>query len=177
VPVKKTEPPAFEDAAWFLPDEKRRVLIRAPVLAHFHQHRQVPSSAPEAGGQLFAHLANGDIEICCATGPYREDARGRFWFKPARPKQRTDILHQFRAGLHYVGDWHTHPVSTPAPSKLDLGSMSDCFRRSHHELDAFVMVIVGQTAEPARLWVSLHTGNEQLRLNPVAVSEPASPDP
>ena len=58
--------------------------------------------------------------------------------------------------LGYLGDWHTHPEREPSPSSWDLESMEDCFKKSRHQLKAFVMVIVGRAAFPEGLWVSLH---------------------
>jgi integrative and conjugative element protein (TIGR02256 family) len=157
--------------------------ITGSVLAHFHRHRQKAVKIPEAGGQLFARLLDDSIEIGCATGPYPDDERGRFWFRPNRHQQKADIKKQFKAGLHYVGDWHTHPVHHPTPSSIDLDSMRECFRLSRHELDSFVMVIVGLAVDPQTIWLSLHSESGYLRLSLVNPSDkgagrvvPAVPD-
>jgi integrative and conjugative element protein (TIGR02256 family) len=162
------------DFEWYLPDGKRKVLIRGSALAHFWAQRQTSLSANESGGQLFGRLIAENIEISHVTGPYCEDARKRFSFRPSRAKQKTDILCQFRRGLHFVGDWHTHPVKSPSPSTLDISSMRECFRRSRHELDAFLMVIVGQSVNPAQLWVSAHSASSYWRLQPVVLMESSS---
>jgi integrative and conjugative element protein (TIGR02256 family) len=136
------------------------------VVAHFTKHRQHGKVKTELGGQLFAVLDTGEIHIVKATGPNPIDKRGWSWFRPDLRTQNSEIKKLYQDGLHYVGDWHTHPESTPTPSSLDLTSMEDCFRKSRHELKAFLLVIVGRTAFPQGLWVGLHNseGHERLLL-------------
>ncbi|WP_282059489.1 Mov34/MPN/PAD-1 family protein [Roseobacter litoralis] len=69
-----------------------------------------------------------------------------------------------KSGLHYFGDWHTHPQSVPTPSGTDLSSMADLFSRSKHELIAFLMVIVGTEGFPDGLHVSVHEANAWSKL-------------
>ena len=71
-------------------------------------------------------------------------------------------------GLHYVGDWHTHPDPVPLPSMTDLHSISECLIRSRHELNAFVMVIVGTAPLPEALHVSVHDGTSHTVLKPMS---------
>lgn len=99
-----------------------------------------------------------------ATGPNATDRRGWSWFMPDQVKQNVEIKRLFQAGLHFVGDWHTHPETNPHPSKWDLESMQDCFKKSRHELKAFLMVIVGRRDFPKGLWVSLHDRTSWERL-------------
>jgi integrative and conjugative element protein (TIGR02256 family) len=140
------------------------VLILAdPVLEHFVQHRQ-RFYQREAGGQLFSRLCEGQLLIERATGPRRSDRRTRFSFVPDRPEEQVEILALHEQGLHYVGDWHTHPQRAPRPSAEDLRSIGDCFRRSQHKLDAFVLIIVGQLDPPAGLHVSVNTAEEHTTL-------------
>ena len=63
----------------------------------------------------------------------------------------------FKMGLHYVGDWHTHPEANPSPSGTDLSSMRERVILSGHQLPGFVMCIVGKSELPGSLWLSLHT--------------------
>ncbi len=133
--------------------------INKDVVIHFQKNRQDPPLSPEMGGQLFG-IFNGNITtICCATGPREIDKRGRFFFHPARWLERHDIKKKFNQGLHYIGDWHTHPERCPTPSLKDIGSMEDCFHRSEHELNSFILVIVGYAEPPQCLWVSAHNSN------------------
>ena len=99
------------------------------------------------------------VKLMRATGPRNSDRRGRFFFIADRFAERREISTLHKSGLHYLGDWHTHPQAVPAPSDTDLSSMADLFVRSKHDLNAFVMVIVGTTEFPKGLHVSLHETN------------------
>lgn len=57
--------------------------------------------------------------------------------------QQREISSRYKKGLHFIGDWHTHPEPIPNPSYSDLLSMYECFSQSKHTLNSFIMVIVG----------------------------------
>ena len=65
----------------------------------------------------------------------------------------------FNKGLHFIGEWHTHPEISPTPSSLDLRSMNQLYSRSKHELTNFLMIIVGNDPEQLNLWVSIHNSS------------------
>ena len=67
-------------------------------------------------------------------------------------------------GLHYVGDWHTHPELKPTPASLDISSMKDCFIKSIHELNYFVLTIVGTSPKKANIWVGLINDKKVINL-------------
>ena len=141
-----------------IPDSAQRIIFHQEVLAHFRKHRQLDRHSAEAGGQLFARVERLNIQIVEATGPSRADKRARFSFFPSRRTEQADIVSRYRKGLHFIGDWHTHPENLPRPSTKDIESINDCFRRSRHELSAFVLAIVGRNPPPEGLHVSLHNG-------------------
>lgn len=142
------------------------VTFSAEVVRHFAEQRQQGKIKTEIGGQLFAEFVKNEVRVVGTTGPNATDKRGRAWFRPDQRKQNIEILELFEDGLHFVGDWHTHPEREPTPSSWDLESMEACFKKSHHQLKAFVMVIVGRAAFPEGLWVSVHRdgGYEKLEL-------------
>lgn len=125
------------------------------VLAHFERHRQLTPESKEAGGQLFARFDGDIIRIERATGPRPSDRRSLMTFVPNRLAERREIKQLLRERLHYVGDWHTHPEPRPRPSRTDIDSFRDMFRKSRHRLESFVMVIVGTAAAPEGLFVGL----------------------
>lgn len=145
-----------------LPDGKTTALFTADAIAHFWYHRQCWPWSREAGGQLFARFSDSQIEICKVRGPSTKDRRGRFWFLPDRKKENQEIRECFVEGLHYIGDWHTHPQVHPIPSTEDLLSIAECFKRSEHELFGFLIVIVGIHDSPDGLWVGWHDGSTTL---------------
>lgn len=140
------------------------VTFSAEVVKHFAEHRQQGKIKTEIGGQLFAEFVRNEVRVVRTTGPNATDKRGWAWFRPDQRKQNVEIKQLFEEGLHFVGDWHTHPESEPRPSSWDLESMEDCFKKSRHQLKAFVMVIVGQANFPQGLWVSLHGPDKWERL-------------
>ena len=167
MPLKKSDLPVelrfvserFGTAIHFSPE----------TVEHFVAHRQQGRVKTEIGGQLFAQFERGEVRVVRATGPNATDKRGWTWFRPDLRKQNTEIQQLFQQGFHFVGDWHTHPEREPRPSSWDTDSMNDCFKKSQHQLRAFLMVIVGRADFPTGLWVSLHQGNVVERL----IHEPA----
>lgn len=126
------------------------------VVAHLFQHRQSWFLSSEAGGQLFANFEGNQILVNAITGPRKTDWRTPFSYVPDRKAEQREIQEHFVRGLHYVGDWHTHPEGIPKPSQTDLRSMSECFAKSTHSLNGFLHVIVGRTPPPSGLLVVLH---------------------
>jgi len=146
-----------------IPESNQVLELSSSVIQLFETYRQTGRRS-EAGGLLFAQFCLPSIIIKEATGPNKKDKRSRFSFIPFRNTQRKIISHRFKLGFHFVGEWHTHPEHNPSPSGLDLNSMHDSFVKSKHELNAFVMIIVGSLESDLCLWVSLHnrTGFTQL---------------
>lgn len=126
------------------------------VIEHLLSNRQTKAGDREAGGQLFARVFRYEIYIAEATGPRTSDRRTRLSYRPDRKLEQAEIDESQRRGLVFVGDWHTHPELMPEPSTQDLVSISECFRKSFHYLNAFLLVVVGASAAPKDLHVSLH---------------------
>lgn len=135
------------------------LVLEQSVVDHFYNWRQADPKMPESGGQLFGIVEGNSVRILCATGPRKSDRRGRLFFVADRFAERLEISKLHKSGLHYLGDWHTHPQAVPAPSRTDLSSMADLFVRSKHDLNAFLMIIVGTAEFPEGLHVSLHEAN------------------
>ena len=140
------------------------IVLTHPVLAHFDRFRQIAANSSEAGGQLFAGFRNTIIRVELATGPRASDYRSRSSFIPNRAAERREIRRISKDGLHYVGDWHTHPELIPVPSQIDITSFQDMYRKSRHRPTWFVMVIVGTAAGEEGLYVALCNDRETRRL-------------
>ena len=152
------------------------VCFSPEVVAHFVKHRQQGKIKTEIGGQLFAQFVKNEARVIRVTGPNSTDKRGWAWFRPDQRNQNAEIKRLFEDGLHFAGDWHTHPEREPKPSSWDLESMEDCFKKSRHQLKAFVMVIVGQAEFPKGLWVSLHDRTKWDHLTIVKNQDLTTPD-
>jgi len=147
----------------------QRLSFDETVLVHFDRHRQTRFWQREAEGLLFSRLALPRIDVCAITGPRRTDRRGRYFYWPDEQAEQREIDEMFDRGLHFVGCWHTHPEDSASPSHVDTRNISDCVRRSKHALNGFVMVIVGRTALPDSLFVSVCDQSSVHRLSVTAI--------
>ena len=132
--------------------------LEAHVLEHFTLHRQLRFWHREAGGQLFAQIDGQRIVVSEVTGPRPGDKRGRTFYEPDQQSEQAEIDAMFARGLHYIGDWHTHPERYAIPSGRDHITMSSRVRLSRHRLGGFVFVIVGQLFPPDGVAVVVHDG-------------------
>ena len=142
------------------------LILASKVLDHFDRHRQRKWRQPEAGGQLFASFDGAEILVEEVTGPRPGDRRSRTGYHADRAAEQREIDANYRRGLHYIGDWHTHPTPFPIPSGTDLKTISESVMMSSHSLNGFVLIIVGTNPSPAGIYVLLHNGREGLRLEP-----------
>jgi integrative and conjugative element protein (TIGR02256 family) len=149
--------------AFWHPGLSRRVVIGDAVLSVMRRHRQWPFFN-EAGGLLFATIGQDAIHIVEATTPTRRDGCGSDYFEIDLNCAQSTIDERFQHGLHYVGEWHTHPVSRPVPSAKDRTTIASAFAKSKHGLQALILVIVGRRFDGEGLWVSLHNAKGSLRL-------------
>lgn len=136
-----------------------RIYFTGDCLEHLASRRQTSCFSREMGGQLFGRVDGSNYRIELATVTRGRSRRARFGFWPDRVAERADIVKLFEEGLHYVGDWHTHPEHIPHPSATDTAEMLDIFRRSKHELAAMLLVIVGKSVFPEGLFVGAVNGD------------------
>lgn len=138
--------------------DESNLVISDEVIAHLLKHRQLRIWSREAGGQLFATFDGPDVTVRKVTGPRRTDRRGRRHYEPDRAAENAEIKKMHTDGLHFIGDWHTHPEGRPKPSALDIESLGECVRRSSHQLKAFFLIVVGRNAPPEGFHISCHDG-------------------
>ncbi len=148
---------AFEQAIGYEGPNGLIIQVEQAVLAHLYANSQRKCWSREAGGQLFAIVKKENWLISKATGPRSTDFRSRFAFRPDRKAEKAEIFSLFQKGLHYVGDWHTHPQDVPSPSHTDLRNISETVQASEHSLPGFLMAIVGRLPAPDGLWLSFHS--------------------
>ena len=139
------------------------LLIDGEVVCYLSQKKQRRFQF-EKGGILFAHFEDGKTIVSLATGPYKKDFRHPFQYQVHKESAQKDIENKFKQGLHYIGEWHTHPQKIPKPSLQDLDTIKSCYNHSKHELDFMVLIIVGQGKVPEGLWVGVSDGAELFRL-------------
>jgi len=146
-----------------IPGSSQVLEFSPPVLRIFNKYNQ-SNGHLEAGGLLFAKINLPNVIVKEATVPHELDNRSRYGFSPCKLIQHEIIQNRFSLGLHFIGEWHTHPEEFPTPSSLDIFSMSDSFVKSKHELNYFVLVIVGSVKDDISLWVSLHNDSKFIKL-------------
>lgn len=149
----------------FTDNKDIKITFEIEVLELFEKHKQLSENSLEAGGQLFAHFNSKEVIISKATGLRENDKRGRFFFWPNRKKENSEVKALFQKGFHYVGDWHTHPEPVPTPSDTDLKNISECYNKSKHNLQYFIMVVVGTAPFPNGIHVSLNSKNIHRKLH------------
>lgn len=149
-----------------LPEQAGRIEFTPEALEVFEEYKQTGWLSKEAGGQLFAVFEDSLIRIVEATPPRPTDKRSRCGFVPDRKAEIADIDERFKRGLHFMGDWHTHPQKVPEPSWRDKRSMREMVSLSSFEVVGFLMVIVGKAGFPTGLHVSFYTkkGESTLKL-------------
>lgn len=132
-----------------------QLILTARVTEHLWKHRQ-RCLMLERGGQLFGQFCrDGRAYIELASGPLKARYASRTRYIPDRERERREIVDMYQKGLHYLGDWHTHPVNSPNPSPQDIETIRSCFLESEGAREALVMIIVGRALFPNGLSVSL----------------------
>lgn len=145
---------------------KSSLVFSNEVLEHFKSQKQ-RLFQNERGGILFARFDDSVTRVCLAQGPFKSDLMKAFQFRANKKRAQKDIDNKFEQGLHYIGEWHTHPQKTPLPSSDDKAAIVDCFNKSTHELENLILVIVGQNDFPQGLWVGVSNGQSISELSAV----------
>jgi integrative and conjugative element protein (TIGR02256 family) len=140
--------------------------MQPEVLEILERHQQLRPGDTEAGGQLFGRLAGNKVTIELATGPRPIDVRTRYSYQPDRRAEQREIDDSHRESLLFLGDWHTHPEPLPSPSRQDLRSICEAFKKSTHHLNGFLLVIAGTQRLPLGLYIAVHSDKEVVRLLP-----------
>lgn len=154
----------MQELTYTVPDSSLSVTLAPDVLAHFEANTQRWGHR-EAGGQLFGTFPSPNIMMVeKATGPVSAYRRFLHRISLNLHVDQKEINDEFKKGLHYLGDWHTHPATNPSPSPIDYRTFQSRFRQSTHELIEMLMIIVGTNSFPEGLWVGLQNNNRSARL-------------
>jgi integrative and conjugative element protein (TIGR02256 family) len=144
-------PRALQAIEGYVDGYSQRILLEPDVLAHVYRHRQISARAKEAGGQLFGTIDATFVRVVYSTGPYSGDERSRYLYRSDPTAAQRAIETQSRAGLLYLGEWHTHAEDHPSASDLDSDAMSRLVSSSKLNSNALAMLIVGRAFGPGGL--------------------------
>ncbi|WP_082139932.1 Mov34/MPN/PAD-1 family protein [Desulfovibrio sp. TomC] len=135
--------------------------IKEVALETFFNYKQRSFFHTESGGILFGYEYEGRICIDSVTVPSPKDKRGVFHFFRDKRRAQELVDHEFirSQGKHiYIGEWHTHCQSRPAPSSKDIYEWRNAFDKSLLNLDFMVCIVVGNTMSLGNLWVGCVDG-------------------
>lgn len=140
------------------------LLVESEVLERLKPFSQLGAKAPEAGGILIGYRRGPHLHVVDATAPGPQDRRSRHEFQRLDPSHEQTAHARWMRSQHtldYVGEWHTHPQTYPAPSTLDLGEWTQILL---HRREPMIFAILGL----ADLWVGI--GHRRLihQASPVA---------
>jgi integrative and conjugative element protein (TIGR02256 family) len=132
-----------------------RVKLSAEARFVVEQFRQHHEAAKEAGGVLLGRHIRGtqNVVIDEVTTPMRWDGRSRYSFRRRACLHQRVIDERWRESggtCQYLGEWHTHPETTPTPSGTDLADWKRRLRDDDVESNMLLFMIVGLRVD--RLW-------------------------
>jgi len=131
-----------------------RILFEGHVINGLHAHRQLHMHDPEAGSIFLGYRRPPHLHVVEFTSPSTMDERSRYSFFRCDPFHAQFAHKRWNATagmMDFLGEWHTHPQSDPAPSALDLIE----WRRILKTIpDSRVFLIVGQLTD----WIGIGSG-------------------
>ena len=145
------------------------LLIENEVLHELDPCRQSHPQANESAGVLLGYRRGPHIHVVQATLPAPDDVRSRFGFwRRDRSHQQIATREWRRSGRtkDYVGEWHTHPESTPSPSSTDISEWHSLCGISKEPL---IFVILGTASN----WYGVGFGGELHALQGVDEMRPS----
>lgn len=135
------------------------------VESEIKSNARTGSDKDETGGLLLGEIDDSlqSITIDVATGPPPDSKKSPQLFICG--VEGTEILCEYNAeksshSTKFVGVWHTHPVSMPEPSEIDISAMAQIL---HHQQKAprhVVMLIVGHASKKPEWRFHLFRRNE-----------------
>ena len=129
-----------------------RVLVspnaKKAIESEIRTNARIGSPRNETGGLLLGEIDDSlrSISIDIATGPPPDSEQSpELFLCGVDGTERTCEYHASKSGgsTRFVGVWHTHPVSMPRPSEVDLGAMAQILYFQEKTPWHVVMLIVG----------------------------------
>jgi integrative and conjugative element protein (TIGR02256 family) len=146
--------PETDESLVFYRPNGGRLKVPATVLKLMQSYAQHSSSATEAGGVLLGRYIVGtnDVVVDAVTEPMSGDKRTRSSFYRAKARHQAIIDAAWEESEHtctYLGEWHTHPESSPTPSGVDTRGWCRRLREDQYDEELFFLIV--GTVE-VRMW-------------------------
>lgn len=99
----------------------------------------------ETGGILIGRYGpEGWVaDIVEATPKPKGSRAGWFWFQRSNTGLASLLDDRWSKGLHYLGEWHSHPGRSPTPSSSDVRAMLKIADDEAYRCVAPLLVILG----------------------------------
>ncbi|GAA2219360.1 hypothetical protein GCM10010413_07220 [Promicromonospora sukumoe] len=98
----------------------------------------------ETGGILLGHDFGDLLQVTVAGDPGRNSQRSRDRFLRDSDHAAQLAARAWEADrAQWLGEWHTHPATPPAPSSIDLASYARHLQDPDLSFDRFLSVIIG----------------------------------
>ncbi|MER9491565.1 Mov34/MPN/PAD-1 family protein [Mesorhizobium sp. M0320] len=110
----------------------------------------------ETGGILIGrYLTDGHTVVLEEATEMPKDSQfGPTWFRRGQRGLEALLKDRWARGLHYVGEWHSHPGGSPEPSSDDLAAMHRIASDPLYRCPSPIMLIIGGEP-PQRVSISL----------------------
>lgn len=135
------------------------------LTSEINRSARINGDEVETGGLLFGEIDDGLglLWIDKVTGPPPDSLLSPKLFVCGTEgaRERAKLEKRLTGGAsRFVGIWHTHPVSPPDPSSLDLGAMVDILIESETPPRHTVMLIIGHSKTNPEWGVYIFRRNE-----------------
>lgn len=137
-----------------------QVVFEPKAFQTIRRYVQILPWTKEAGGQMFGRIDDSRIIVTEVTTPSTKDKRTRTSFVLDVPTANAEAAERFSRGLHYLGDWHTHPEDTPAPSKSDRENAGRMFKAATGR--SFLLMAIAGRKET---WVGIFNAKTILKMS------------
>lgn len=139
------------------------------IQAEINRNARSGNKLDETGGLLFGEIDNSlqKVWIDFASGPPPDSVKCSKLFLcgiSGTKELNTRYDNETRGSTKFVGVWHTHPVSLPDPSVVDLSAMTKILCVQKESPRHATMLIVGRAStEPA--WRFHHFKRKRFRIS------------
>lgn len=139
--------------SWVIRKNGILMVLSDEAITTIRSYAQDEENKTEAGGILLGKRRRNHFEVIHVTEPTEYDIRSRYhWIRS--DKIHSDIAKKYwvesQGQITYLGEWHTHPETTPSPSTIDLNEWRVLVDKCSHP--AGMSMIIGGTND---LWCGI----------------------